>query len=378
MDGIVNDPLSGLLARCVEHRTAGRASQDPVAIDRPERGPLLQRKVIVNGVSQNQHDLAAAMGPLIADDKIWAKLWPIATEWIKQGRHDAKNHTVLRTQLIGEFVDRLVTRQAVRLPTLKRHLSAGQFVTIALMVEFADFDALRFEKATKAATTSKHVDQASVAGDLASASFVPATTTIGLEIFAHDFAAHAPGVLGVAAELEAAAEVDPSGIGGKAMLGVDYKLGGRTIGGQSTQDVDLSLTDREGHKVFIEVAGTVDRLRTKLGAMGAQQRARYARLQAITPGSHIGYSVPGTPWHEYFERNAIDDLLGLDPAPGLMIEGSFQSAAVLDGVLETVRAAEAVVPGFWDALKRARLTYSEVRALTGKKLTDRLQRNIKR
>lgn len=115
------------------------------------------------------------------------------------------------------------------------------------------------EKALTAAGASKSIDQGTL-DTLFSPGILP-PNDVGYGIIAADWSAQVPGITGVIAELQTALSIRPDKMrkGQQVSLGRDMYLGGKTIGGQTTQDADVSFVNLAGRQVLVEVAATVDR-----------------------------------------------------------------------------------------------------------------------
>jgi hypothetical protein len=191
-------------------------------------------------------------------------------------------------------------------------------------------------------------------------------------------------VTGLTAELLVAAGIDPEEVmpSHKVSMSQDMSLQGRTIGGQTTQDADVSFVDVSGQHVLIEVASSLDRMRDKMGANGAAQRQRYGRLVEVNPDRVLAYASPSVAWHEFFVGDAgtsvAERLPELDDGWGLIINGHYASPLELTAVAREIRIAEPKVPGFWAALKASGLSYAAVSAKTGDALQKELQKFARR
>jgi hypothetical protein len=361
-----NQAVLGLLMR-------GEAGQAPATV---------QREIVIANERVTSHTLWQKVD-LENSALATRHLRPIAQEWLRGGTHEAASGPALRTQLVVELTNRWVEEIGASAPRLRAFLTPNQFHTLVYMAKLTNrFDLARLESALSAVQRAAHVAQDTVAEAIGPGKLPEFAPNFG--IFGEDWGARVPGVMGLAAEFESAASVDPKGLsrGQKVRLSQDFQLGG-AIGGQTTQDADVSFVEIGGHKVLVEVAATVDRLRDKMGTAGVGQRQRYQRVAERNANAVLAYSVPGAQWLGFFNGDAgtsiAERLPNLDNAHwGLLLDGRYVAPAELLATAQVVRFAEPRVPGFWEALQAAQLGYAAVAAMEGQGLADRLQRNARR
>jgi hypothetical protein len=246
------------------------------------------------------------------------------------------------------------------------------------MANLADFDPKPLEQALAAAQSSAIVEAKTIA-----AAFSPGklpNNVVGYGIFAADWTAQIPGVTGLIAELQVAAGIKPAEVmkGQKVGLSIDMQLGGKTIGGQTTQDADVSFTSLSGARILVEVAASVDRLLTKMGVGGDMQRSRYKRLTQVDKSRVLAFATPGAAWTAFFtgDPSIADRLPALDQVGwGLVIDGHYASPDELTAMSVKLRTAEPRVKGFWEALDASRLSYEDVRKTAS---ADQLQKGLQK
>jgi hypothetical protein len=350
-----------------------------IGLARP--GPPIRRKVKINNERVNKHNLTTHLdfeGNRAAKDL----LTPIAEDWIKgKDEREFNSAASFRAALVKQLTETWRDEFKLSHPTLYAFLKPTELNTIMYMCRIGrGFDGLRLENALKAAKGAAHVDQASIPKAFSPGKLPPEDA--GWGAFSVAWAARIPGTEGLAGELEAAAGVDPTMLqrGQKVRLSSDFDLGA-TIGGQTTQDADVSFMDSQGQKVLVEVADSVRRLRDKMGVAGSAQRARYDRLRDQDESIVLAYSSPRAEWLEFFTGEAgssvAEAAVALQPPWGLMIDGQYVSPEELARVTAIIQGAAPSVSGFDEAMDASGITYAQVSAMTPKQLSDRLQRNAR-
>jgi hypothetical protein len=369
--------------RALQTTEAARNATRAAPIQSPS---AIQCKIVVAGANVTADDLAANLVPLL-DDRAKRFLKPIYDVWMKEKgtrpADPAANYQALRTSLIESLAAGWTATLKGKLPKLHAFLPTSQFNTLVFMANLADFDAKPLEQALAAAQSSAVVEAKTLAG-----AFSPGKLPhkdVGYGIFRDangivDWAAQIPGVTGLTAELQVAAGVKPAEVlkGQKVGLSIDMQLGGKTIGGQTTQDADVSFTSTSGARILVEVAASVDRLQTKMGVGGDMQRSRYKRLTQVDKTRVLAFATPGAPWAAFFtgDPSIADRLPALDQVGwGLVIDGHYASPDELTAMSLKLRAAEPRVKGFWEALDASRLSYEDVRKTAS---ADQLQKGLQK
>jgi hypothetical protein len=358
---------------------AGARAWSPAAPIRS--GAAIQRKIVVAGAKVSPDDLAQNLVPLL-DDRAKRYLKPIYEAWAKEKgtrpADPAANYPALRTALVEALSEGWIGSLKGKLPKLYALLPAAQFNTLVFMTNFEGFDAKPLEQALAAAQSTATVDAKTIAS-----AFSPGKlphNAIDYGIFAANWAAQEPGVIGLVAELQVASSIQPSEIlkGQKVGLSTNMQLGGKTMGGQTTQDADVSFASLSGTKVLVEVAASIDRLLTKMGVAGNMQRARYKRLTQVDSSRVLSFAVPGAAWHAFFTGapSIADRLPELDDIGwGLVVAGHYAAPDELTAMSAKLRAAEPRVVGFWKALDSSRQSYDEVRKIAS---ADQLQKGLQK
>ncbi len=305
---------------------------------------------------------------------------PIAHEWLADQAtdHGYNSLNALRTGLVRELSRRWVEVAQREFPHLYGILPPDQFRTIAFLCNRdSGFDGQRLENAVAAVQTSRLVAQATIPGAF-STSKLPATQpTIGA--FDNPWREWTRGMIGICAELETAAGIDPRFVqpGQKVRMSQDFRIE-EEIGGVRKQDADVSFVDLSGRKVLVEVAATIPRLRDKMGADNADQRARYEQVR-ILQHAVLAFATANTDWIEYFTgdpgTSIAERLPGLGSGWGLIIDGQYISPARLVTVAAGLRRAQQQLGGgFFAALRASGLRLAEVEQMQPAALSRRLQR----
>jgi hypothetical protein len=370
--------IGTLPAALALQRSAGnRATTRALSTSDSTRGaPTVQRTILLGGVKQNTYTLSEALAPVLPKTSSgYRYLWPIAERWLKPDTDhgDFANAGALRTALINDLTQQWIDEVKTSTPTLRATLTTEQFNTIVFMVKLARFNPASIEAALLKVKKSAHIAQDTIT-DTISPGKLPGNAPTNA-IFTTDFTAQEPGVVGLAAEFEAAAAINPTQLrkGEKVRLSQHYQLDG-AIGGQTTQDADAAYVERSGSKVLIEVAATIDRLRDKMGANGLAQRQRYGRIRENNPGVVLAYSVPNTWWGDFFTGDRDSQvgrrLSALDDGWGLILDGGFVAPATLAAVADAVAGArlESVIP----RLRSSRMSFTDVSAKDAAALTKDL------